>query len=197
MLSMQMRTRILAVLPVAFAFAVSALAAGGLVGGGLLGCGAATRPDGGEGPLPVGAPVPDLSAKDQNGIVRRLADERGHAVVVYFYPKDATPGCTKEACAFRDAWDQFSKAGVQVLGVSTDNEASHAEFAKEHKLPFPLLADPDKAWTKAFGVSTKLGMASRVSFLVDSSGKVAKVYPDVDPGVHASEVLKDAAALPK
>jgi peroxiredoxin Q/BCP len=162
-----------------------------------LGCGAVSRPDGGEGHLPVGSAAPDLAAVDQDGKERRLTAERGHPVVVYFYPKDGTPGCTKEACAFRDAWDKYKQAGVQVFGVSTDDAKSHAEFAKEHKITFPLLADPDGVWTKAFGVSTTLGMASRVSFLIDASGKVAKVYPDVDPGVHADEVLKDAAALPK
>jgi len=187
---MTRRAWILFNLPIALA----ALAGGAVV---FAGCGAASRPDGGEGPLPVGAAVPDLSAKDQNGKTRRLFEERGHAVVVYFYPKDGTPGCTKEACAFRDAWDRFTKAGVQVLGVSTDDEKSHEQFAKEEKLPFPILADPGKEWVKAFGVSTTLGMASRVSFLVDAGGKVAKVYPDVDPGIHADEVLKDAAALPK
>jgi thioredoxin-dependent peroxiredoxin len=163
----------------------------------ITGCGAVSRPDGGEGHLPVGSAVPDLSAVDQEGTTRRLSAERGHPLIVYFYPKDGTPGCTKEACAFRDAWDRFKQAGVQIFGVSTDDSASHAEFAKEHKLTFPLLADPDSTWTKAFGVSTTLGMASRVSFLIDANGKVAKVYPDVDPGVHADEVLKDAAALPK
>jgi peroxiredoxin Q/BCP len=162
-----------------------------------LGCGAVARPDGGEGLLPVGSTVPDLSAVDQDGKQRRITAERGHPLIVFFYPKDGTPGCTKEACAFRDAWDKFKQAGVGVFGVSTDDASSHAEFAKEHKLTFPLLADPDGVWTKAFGVSTTLGMASRVSFLIDPSGKVAKVYPDVDPGVHADEVLKDAAALPK
>jgi len=168
-----------------------------LLGAGSLGCGAVTRTDGGEGPLPVGASVPDLAAVDQDGKQQRLMAERGHPLIVYFYPKDGTPGCTKEACAFRDAWDRYKQAGVQVFGVSTDDAKSHADFAKEHKLTFPLLADPDGAWAKAFGVSTTLGMASRVSFLIDPSGKVAKVYPDVDPGVHADEVLKDAAALPK
>lgn len=179
---------------VAAPLALVGIAAGGLA---LTSCGAATRPDGGEGPLPVGASPPDLSAKDQHGAVHRLSEGRGHPVVVYFYPKDGTPGCTKEACAFRDAWDRFKAAGVLVFGVSTDDEKSHEEFAKEEKLPFPILADPEKVWVSAFGVSTTLGMASRVSFLLDASGKVARVYPDVDPGVHADEVLKDAAALPK
>ena len=160
-----------------------------------LGCGAATRPDGGTGLLPAGSAAPDLSAPDQAGKTRRIADERGHALVVYFYPKDNTPGCTKEACAFRDAWARYQKAGVQIFGVSADDQKSHETFAKEQKLPFPILADPGHAWSTAFGVSTKLGMASRVSFLIDPAGKVAKVYPDVDPGLHADDVLKDASAL--
>jgi peroxiredoxin Q/BCP len=144
----------------------------------------------------VGSAVPDLSGPDQSGKVHRVAEERGHALVVYFYPKDGTPGCTREACAFRDAWDRYQKAGVQIFGVSADDQKSHEQFAKEQKLPFPIVADPSHAWSGAFGVSTKLGMDSRVSFLVDPSGKVAKVYPNVDPGLHADEVLKDAAALP-
>jgi peroxiredoxin Q/BCP len=159
------------------------------------GCGAATRPDGGSGLLPAGSAVPDLSAPDQNGKVHTIAEERGHALIVYFYPKDGTPGCTKEACAFRDAWDRYQKAQVQIFGVSADDQKSHEQFAKEQKLPFPILADPKNAWATAFGVSLKLGMTSRVSFLIDPSGKVAKVYPNVDPGVHAEDVLKDAAAL--
>lgn len=161
----------------------------------LAGCGATARPDGGEGLLPIGTDAPNLSAIDQHGKEHRLADEKGHPVIVYFYPKDGTPGCTKEACAFRDAWDKFKAANVQIFGVSTDDAKSHEEFAKEEKLPFPILADPNSEWVRAFGVPTRLGMASRVSFLLDPNGKVAKVYPNVDPGIHADEVLKDAAAL--
>jgi peroxiredoxin Q/BCP len=161
------------------------------------GCGATTRPDGGSGLLAVGAAVPDLAGTDQEGKEHKLSAERGHPVVVFFYPKDATPGCTKEACAFRDAWERYQKAGVQVFGVSADDVGSHAEFAKDHKLPFPILADSERSWINTFGVPTKLGMASRVTFLLDKDGKVAKVYPDVDPGVHAEQVLKDATALAK
>ena len=161
----------------------------------LAGCGATRRPDGGEGLLAVGADAPDLSAVDQNGKTHKLGDERGHPVIVYFYPKDGTPGCTKEACAFRDAWDKFKSANVQVFGVSEDDAKSHEQFAKEQKLPFPILADPNGEWMRAFGVPSRLGMASRVSFLIDANGKIAKVYPDVDPGVHADEVLKDATAV--
>lgn len=160
----------------------------------LAGCGATRRPDGGEGLLAIGADAPNLSAVDQNGKSHRLADEKGHPVIVYFYPKDGTPGCTKEACAFRDSWNKFTTANVQVFGVSEDDAKSHEEFAKEQKLPFPILADPNGEWLRAFGVPMRLGMASRVSFLIDANGKVAKVYPDVDPGVHADEVLKDATA---
>jgi peroxiredoxin Q/BCP len=160
-----------------------------------LGCGATTRPDGGEGPLPVGASPPSLAAVDQHGKSHTLAEEKGHPTIVYFYPKDGTPGCTTEACAFRDTWDRFEKANVQVLGVSSDDQKSHEEFAKEEKLPFPLLADPDHVWAKAFGVPIRLGMTSRVSFLLDAEGKVAKVYPEVDPALHADQVLADASKL--
>ncbi|WP_437595826.1 peroxiredoxin [Sorangium sp. So ce590] len=161
----------------------------------LLACGAAQRPDGGQGLLPVGAPAPDVFAADQHGAIQRLSDQRGRAVVVYFYPKDGTPGCTEEACAFRDAWDRFKQANVQILGVSADTRESHEAFATEHRLPFPILVDTDHTWSNAFGVPMRLGTVARVTFLIDPDGKVAKVYPDVDPGVHADEVLKDAAQL--
>ncbi len=154
-----------------------------------LGCGGSANA------LAVGAAAPDLGAVDQNGKTHRISEEKGHALIVYFYPKDNTPGCTKEACAFRDAWDKYKTANVQVFGVSADDQKSHEQFAKEQKLPFPILADPEHAWSTAFGVSTRLGMDSRVSFLIDKSGKVARVYPNVDPGIHADEVLKDAASL--
>ena len=163
----------------------------------LAACSAAQRPDGGSGLLPVGSPAPELSATDQNGKSHTLAEERGHPVISYFYPKDGTPGCTKEACAFRDTWKSYTDAGVQVFGVSADDQKSHEQFAKEQQLPFPILADPERKWIIAFGVGTRLGMASRVSFLLDKEGKVAKIYPDVDPAFHADEVLTDAAALPK
>jgi peroxiredoxin Q/BCP len=159
------------------------------------GCGAVTRTDGGRGLLPVGALAPDLEASDQLGKTRRVMDERGHALVVYFYPKDGTPGCTHEACAFRDAWDKFKSANVQIFGVSSDDTKSHEQFAKEQRLPFPILADPDHRWAAGFGVRSTLGMDQRVTFLLGKDGTVAKVYPDVDPGVHADQVLKDAAGL--
>ncbi|AUX44739.1 uncharacterized protein SOCE26_062060 [Sorangium cellulosum] len=160
-----------------------------------LACGAGQRPDGGQGLLPVGSPAPDVFAADQHGAIQRLSDQRGRAVVVYFYPKDGTPGCTEEACAFRDAWDRFKQANVQVFGVSSDTRESHEQFAKENKLPFPILVDTDHTWANAFGVPSRLGMTARVTFLVDPDGKIAKVYPEVDPGVHVDEVLRDAAQL--
>lgn len=158
-------------------------------------CGGPTeRPDGGVGLLEVGAEAPALAATAHDGSaidLRRL----GSPAVVYFYPADDTPGCTAEACAFRDIWSDYETAGVMVIGVSTQDLASHVEFAKKHDLPFPLIADTDEVWAKAFGVTVNLGYAKRVSFLLDSEGKVAKVYPGVDPGVHAHEVLADAGKL--
>src|SRR5690606_27107507 len=145
--------------------------------------------------LGPGARAPELSLRDQHGQPRSLASFRGQPLVVYFYPKDGTPGCTEEACAFRDVWARYEEAGVAVVGVSTDDVASHAAFAEEHGLPFPLLADEDGALAEAFGVTTRLGMATRVSFLVDAEGVIRKTYPDVDPGVHAEELLRDAKAL--
>ena len=160
------------------------------------GCASATtRPDGGEGMLAVGNPAPDVVRTDEAGKPRRLVEERGRPVLVYFYPKDGTPGCTEEACAIRDRWNDFEAAGVRVIGVSAQDAATHAAFAKEERLPFPLVADTDLAWARAFGVGSFLGMTSRVSFLIDREGRVAKVYPDVVPAQHAAEVLADTAAL--
>jgi len=160
-----------------------------------VGCQPVQRPDGGEGPLAVGAQAPTLTAKDHRGETIELAALRGHPVLVYFYPKDGTPGCTKEACALRDVWGHFLVAGVTVVGVSSDDVASHAEFAKEHELPFSLIADTDLTWTKAFGVESSFKIVHRTSYLIDAEGKVAKIYLDVDPGVHAETVLEDIKAL--
>jgi len=150
-----------------------------------------------EGPmlLAVGAQVPDLTGTDQHGTQHRLADSVGHPLLVYFYPKDATPGCTKEACAFRDVWKRFEEQGVTLYGVSRDDQASHAKFAAEHHLPFPLIADPSGAWEHAFGVPDHDGKSARTSFLFDAHGHLAQVYPKVDPGVHADQVLTDVARL--
>jgi peroxiredoxin Q/BCP len=144
--------------------------------------------------LVVNAEVPALVRVDHRGQVVSL---RGAPpTLLYFYPKDGTPGCTKEACAFRDAWQKYEQAGLRVVGVSIDDEKSHREFAEEHQLQFSLIADPEHTWSDAFGVGRFLGTADeRVSFLIDAAGKVKKVYEDVDPGVHADEVLADARAL--
>lgn len=142
--------------------------------------------------LPVGIAAPDFAALDQTGAERTLAAERGHVVVLYFYPRDATPGCTAEACAFRDAWARYQEAGVRVLGVSVDDVASHLAFAQEHELPFPLLADTDATITDAYGVrATEEGVtySRRVTYVIGPDGAILFVFDNVDPGVHADEVL--------
>ena len=144
-----------------------------------------------------GSAAPNFAAKDANGETVRLKDLRGQKVVLYFYPKDDTPGCTKEACSFRDAFAEFKKRGIKVLGVSKDSEASHKKFAAKYKLPFTLLADPDHSIADAYGVygekkfmgRTYLGV-KRVTFLIDEKGKVKKVFEKVKPEEHAREVLE-------
>jgi peroxiredoxin Q/BCP len=159
----------------------------------LAGCGATKRPDGGVGLLPVGAAAPDLVGEDAAGKPIRLSDQKGKMAVVYFYPKDNTPGCTKQACAFRDAFGRLERAGVVVFGVSRDSAESHREFRKDHNLPFPLVADESGEISKAYGVPTKfMIMSARVTFLVDPQGKIARVWPEVDPAVDAARVLEAA-----
>jgi thioredoxin-dependent peroxiredoxin len=160
------------------------------------GCGEVKRPDGGSGLVPVGAPAPDVVGEDPAGHEVRLSANRGKAVVVYFYPADGTPGCTKEACAFRDAWAKLDQAGVVVLGVSSNSAESHRKFQKEHQLPFALASDESGAIASAYGVSKKLWGYDRVSFLIGKDGRVAKIWPSVDPGVHAREVIEQAGQLP-
>jgi peroxiredoxin Q/BCP len=158
------------------------------------------RPDGGEGLLSVGAVAPDVPATTKAGEATKLSamladrDERG--VVVYFYPKDETPGCTKEACALRDAWTKFTAKHVGIIGVSRDTEQSHREFVKHHELPFPLSADEAGKIAQSYGVKSTLGMSDRVSFLIGRDGKIAKVWPKVDPAIHADDVLAQADQLP-
>jgi peroxiredoxin Q/BCP len=125
-----------------------------------------------------------------------LTDYRGRKVILYFYPKDDTPGCTKEACAFRDGFSQFQKAGLTVLGCSIDSEDSHKKFIKKYNIPFPLLLDPDKKIATAYGVANGipiLGLDKRVTYVIDENGRILKVYPKVDPAIHATEIL---SALP-
>lgn len=149
----------------------------------------------GEMPKP-GDAAPALVATASNGTKVDVAAwaKSGKNVVVYFYPKDDTPGCTKEACAFRDAWAKLAKGNVQVVGVSVDDDASHKAFTEKYKLPFPLVADTDQSICKRFGVPVHNGYASRVSFLVGTDGKIKKVYPKVDPAIHADQILADTGA---
>lgn len=147
--------------------------------------------------LKEGTTAPDFTLKDANGEAVRLKDLRGQKVVLYFYPKDDTPGCTKEACSFRDAFADYKKRNIKVLGVSLDSEASHKKFATKYKLPFTLLADPDHAIADAYGVygqkkfmgRTYMGV-KRMTFLIDEKGKVKKVFEKVKPEEHGQEVLQ-------
>jgi len=152
-------------------------------------CGPIVRPDGGSGLLPVGAMAPEVVGEASDGKLTRLSAVRGHPAIVYFYPKDGTPGCTKEACAFRDAFTGYQERHVTIFGVSRDSAEIHGEFRKSHQLPFSLVADESGAIAQAYGVSSPVGMSARVTFLIDESGRVARVWPDVDPAVHANEVL--------
>lgn len=148
----------------------------------------------------VGAAAPAFRLQDQKGDWHSLEDYRGKWVVLYFYPKDATPGCTTQACDFRDNIFAFRDAGAVILGVSVDGVESHRKFAEEHGLPFALLADTEKSTAKDYGVlKTMFGLelASRQTFLVAPDGKVAKHYPSVDPKGHSQVVLNDLKALAK
>lgn len=130
----------------------------------------------------------------------KLSDYKGYKLVLYFYPKDNTPGCTREACAFRDGFEKFKAAGVYILGCSVDNAQSHTDFIKKYNLPFPLLLDPDKKIATAYGAANGipiLGLNRRVTFVIDEHGKILKVYPQVDPSTNASEIIQAYAATPK
>jgi thioredoxin-dependent peroxiredoxin len=150
----------------------------------LAGCGASSS----SGLLRPSDRAPDFSAQDQSGATRTLREFRGKNVVLYFYPRDGTPGCTAEACAFRDAWDRLHAAGGEVIGVSMDSVESHRAFAEEHELEFPLLADPDGRILESYGVSSVMGVSSRVTFVIDGSGVVRRVFENVDPAIHVDEV---------
>lgn len=140
--------------------------------------------------------APDFTARDAEGNEIKLSDLRGRNVVLYFYPKDDTPGCTKEACSFRDASDVYEREGIKVLGVSTDDERSHQKFAQKYGLPFTLLADTDHAVADAYGVYGEKTFAgrkymgvSRKTFLIDKEGRIKKVFDKVNVDEHADEVL--------
>ena len=147
----------------------------------------------------VGGPAPGFELIDQNGNLRSLEDYRDGWVALYFYPKDDTPGCTTEACEFRDDIFKYRRMGCQVLGVSLDDAESHKEFAEKYGLPFPLLADTEGATAEAYGVKTRmfgmLTMAKRQTFLIDPEGNIARHYEEVDPDTHSAELLADLAEL--
>jgi len=148
--------------------------------------------------VPVGQVAPAFRLQDQNGHWHTPADFRGHWLVLYFYPKDFTPGCTTEVCTFRDDILKLRKAGAQVVGVSLDDVKSHAEFAAKYHVPFPLLSDADRTVAARYGVlASHLGIhyASRTTFLIDPQGKIARVYQHVDPEKNSARVLSDLAAL--
>jgi thioredoxin-dependent peroxiredoxin len=139
-----------------------------------------------------GSQAPDFEAQTDDGRKVRLSDLRGKPVVLFFYPKDETPGCTTQACGIRDAWTEFEAHGIEVFGVSRDDAESHQAFKEKFELPFPLLVDRDRALGDAFGIadiSDQYPIYKRSTVVIDSDGKVAKVMPDVDPSTHADEVL--------
>lgn len=142
----------------------------------------------------AGQPAPEFKLQDQSAKWHTLADHRGKWVVLYFYPKDGTPGCTTQACNFRDQVFKLKNAGADVLGVSVDDVKSHEEFAKKHQLPFALLADTDASVAKTYGVlGSMLGFkyARRVTFLIAPDGVIAQRYDDVDPKENAAQVLAE------
>ena len=142
--------------------------------------------------------APDFNLPDQNNKQHRLIDYRGQWLVLYFYPKDDTPGCTEEACRFRDDILEFRKLNVKLLGISTDSAAKHAQFADKYGLPFPLLADVKATVTKAYDSLINLGImkfAKRRTFIISPQGKIVKIYTDVDPKLHSGQVIEDFKIL--
>ncbi|HCQ20289.1 MAG: peroxiredoxin [Anabaena sp. CoA2_C59] len=138
--------------------------------------------------LAVGTDAPAFTTKDTNGNTVSLSDFAGKTVVLYFYPKDDTPGCTKQACSFRDAQSEYTSKGIVVLGVSADDEAGHQAFTNKYNLNFPLLADTNKSIITAYDVDGG-GYAKRVTYIIDGNGKIIDVDASVNTSTHASDVL--------
>lgn len=146
--------------------------------------------------ISAGIPAPDFELQDDTGTPRKLSDFRGRKVVLYFYPKDDTPGCTKEACNFRDDYSAYEKAGVAILGVSPDDAKSHAKFKKKFQLPFPLLADEKhkvcdmyEVWGPKKFMGREYEGVLRTTFLIDENGRILKVFENVRPPEHSAEIL--------
>lgn len=146
--------------------------------------------------LEKGMKAPDFALSDKDGNIVRLSDFAGKKVVLYFYPKDNTPGCTRQACAFAAAYDEFARKNAVVIGVSRDGALSHAKFAEKYNLPFILLSDPDHAVTEAYGAWQEKKLYGKVSmgvvrstFVIDEHGNIASVMPKVKPDTNAAEVL--------
>ncbi len=142
--------------------------------------------------LSVGTKAPAFTVKDTNGNTVSLSDYAGKTVVLYFYPKDDTPGCTKQACSFRDSYGEYQLKGITIFGVSLDDEASHQAFTSKFGLPFPLLADTDGALMKAYDVDGG-GYAKRVTYVIDGSGTIVKVDDAVNTSTHAQDILATLA----
>lgn len=146
----------------------------------------------------VGEKAPSFMLPDANNKTYQLSDFAGQWLVLYFYPKDDTPGCTKEACHFRDDHQDFSAIGASVIGISADTRASHDAFTKKYNLPFPLLSDPSGQVTASYGALLDLmfiKFAKRYTFLIDPNGNIAKVYLSVDPSNHSQEIMRDLKQL--
>lgn len=151
--------------------------------------------------LKTGDKAPDFTLPDQDGFPHTLSQYKGRWVLLFFYPKDDTPGCTTETCGFRDAFPEFAKVKAQIFGISADNVKSHKKFVAKYKMPFTLLADEEKkvvnlyqVWAKKKFMGREYMGILRTSFLIDPQGKIARVYEGVKPAIHAQEVLADIIA---
>ncbi|MCD8528315.1 MAG: thioredoxin-dependent thiol peroxidase [Candidatus Pacebacteria bacterium] len=152
--------------------------------------------------LEINSPAPEFTLLDQDEKHNTLSEYRGQYVLIYFYPKDDTPGCTQQACILRDIYDEFEKIQVKVIGISADSPKSHKKFAEKYQLPFTLLSDTDRTTLTAFGALKEKSMFGksflgiiRSSFLINPEGVIIKVYPKVDPATHADIILADLDSL--
>jgi len=140
--------------------------------------------------LTVGQPAPEFSLPDQDGQMHSLSDYLGQKVLVYFYPKDNTPGCTREACGLRDSYSIYESAGIVILGISFDGAEAHQKFIEKHKLPFTLLSDLDHSVATAYGAKGSYPLALRKSFLIDEAGTIVRIIGKVDVTTHSEDVLR-------